>query len=441
LRDSTRRVGGALAAAFLASILAAAMVVPTLALTTTNANPSVTVPTGIPTSVGINYAWSGTTPADTLAPTTTFAIDIPGGYAWTVAPTFTPAPAGTITFSGPVASNGGLTQTWTLATFTASGSWTLTLAGGTIATTNTSGTAPVNLRVGAAAAVQIASVTASGAPAGSLVPVLISPTTVPANGTSTIRILFGAVVATCATHTSFTVSTTAGAFTATTLPGVIIPVGGSTSVAVACANFPTTNGATLTLTSPKAAGSGTVAVVLSPVGGGSVTDSSTTVTFTAPTKAGGGNGGRDQDRGMGRGARKTGLYAAGTTAACATAAAVPAAGTKTFGFAVLKTTGHGKLNVTVALKGAVPNATFSVTVNQGGTCSTAFTIRTNRAGNGAGHLHLALVPGAKSFWVTATGGSATYVTKAVTLAIKSKGNDATSNANKGNAKGKGNDDD
>jgi len=433
LRDSTRRAGGALAAAFLASILAAAMVVPTLALTTTNANPSVTVPTGIATSVGINYTWSGTTPADTLAIGTTFAIDTPAGYAWTVAPTFTPAPAGMITFSGPVASNGGLTQTWTLATFTASGSWTLTLAGGTIATSNTSGTSPINLRVGAAAPVQIASLTASGATAGSLVPVLISPTTVPANGTSTIRILFGAVVATCATHTSFTVSTTAGAFTATTLPGVTIPVGGSTSVTVACASFGTTNGATLTLTSPKAAGSGTVSVVLSPVGGGPVADSSTTVTFTTPTKGGGGNGGRDLDRGMGRGARKTGLYAAGsTTATCATAAAVPAAGTKTFGFAVLKTTGHGKLNGTVALKGAAPNTTFSVTVNQGGTCSTPFTIRTNRAGNGAGHLHLALVPGAKSFWVTATGGSATYVTKAVTLTTKGKGSD-----NNSNAKGKG----
>jgi hypothetical protein len=266
------------------------------------------------------------------------------------------------------------------------------------------------------------------------VPVLISPTTVPANGTSTIRIAFGAVGATCATHASFTVSTTAGVFTSTTLPGVTIPAGGSTSVTVACANFGTANGATLTLTSPKAAGNGTVAVVLAPVGGGSVTDSSMTVTFTAPAGAGGGNGGRDQDRGNGRGARKTGLYAAGSTsAACATAAALPAAGAKTFGFAVLKTTGSAKLNVTVALKGAAPNASFTVTVNQGGTCSTPFTIRTNGAGNGAGHQHLALVPGAKSFWVTATSGSATYATKAVTLATKSNDN------GKGNDKGKGND--
>ena len=421
---STRRVGGALAAAFLASILTAAMVAPTLALTTTNANPSVTVPTGIPTGVSISYTWSGTAPTDTLAIGTTFAINIPAGYAWSAAPAFTSAPVGALAFAGPVATNAGLTQTWTLATFPSIGSWTLTLAGGTITTSNTSGTAPVTLTVGIAAPVQIASLTASGATAGSLVPVLISPTTIPANGTSTIRIAFGVVGATCATHTGFTVNTTAGAFTATTLPLVTVPAGGSTSVTVACANFGTVNGKTLTLTAPTVAGSGKVSVVLSPLVGGPVTDSSTTVTFEALAGAGGGNGGRDQDRGNGHGARKTGFYAAGLTAAgCATAASVPAAGTKTFGFAVLTTTGHGKLNVTVALKGAIPNATFSVMVDQGGTCSTPFTIRTNGAGNGAGHQHLALVTGAKSFWVTATSGSATYVTKAATLATNDKGHD------------------
>jgi hypothetical protein len=91
LSYSTRRIGGAIAAAFLASILAAGMVVPALALATSNANPSVTVPTGTPTSVGINYAWNGTAPADTLAIGTTFAVSIPAGYAWSAAPTFTPA--------------------------------------------------------------------------------------------------------------------------------------------------------------------------------------------------------------------------------------------------------------------------------------------------------------------------------------------------------------
>jgi hypothetical protein len=64
----------------------------------------------------------------------------------------------------------------------------------------------------------------------------------------------------------------------------------------------------------------------------------------------------------------------------------------------------------------------SASVTQGGTCSTPFTIHTNRAGNGASHQHLALVAGAKTFWVTATSGSATYVTKAVTLATKGNGN-------------------
>jgi hypothetical protein len=439
LSDRTRRVGGLLAAAFLASIMATTMVVPTLALTTSNANPSVTVPTGTPTSIGISYAWSGTAPADTLAIGTTFAVNIPGGYAWSAAPAFTSAPVGAITFTGPVATNGGLTQTWTLATFPASGSWTLTFAGGTITTSSTSGTAPVTLTVGATAPVQIAGLTASGAAAGSLVPVLVSPTTVPARGTSTIRIAFGVVGATCATHTSFTVGSTAGVFTATTLTGVTIPAGGSTSVTVACANFGTVNGTTLTLKAPAAAGSGTISVVLSPLVGGSFTDSSTSVTFTTPAGTGGSNGGRDQDRGNGHGARKTGFYAAGLTAAgCATAVSVPAAGATSFGFAVLTTTGHGKLNVTVALKGAVPNATFSVSVSQGGTCSTPFTIRTNRAGNGASHQHLSLVAGAKTFWVTATTGSVTYVTKAVTLATKGTRNGNGNGRENGREKGKAN---
>jgi hypothetical protein len=433
-----------LAAAFLASILAAGMVVPTLALTITNANPSVTVPTGIPTAVGINYARSGTAPGDTIAIGATFAVNIPAGYAWSAAPTFTPV--GAITTSGPVPTNGGLTQTWTLTAFPASGPWTLTLAGGTITTSNTSGTAHVTLTVGATAPVQVARLTASGAAAGSLVPVLISPTTVPADGISTTRIAFGAVATTCAAHSSFTVGTTAGTFVATTLPGASIPAGGSTSVTVVCASFAAVNGTTLTLRAPTTAVRGTVSVVLAPLAGGSFTDSSTKVTFAGPAGAGGGNGGNDKNDGNGQGARKTGFYAAGlTTAACATAGAVPAAGAKSFGFAVLNTTGHGKLNATVALKGAVPNATFTVSVNQNGTCSAPFTIRTNSAGNGAGHQHLALVQGAKSFWVTATSGSATYVTRAVTVPTKHKahghGHDNDNDKGKGHDKGHDKDDD
>ena len=443
---NTRRAGGALAAAFLASILAAAMVVPMLALTTTNANPHVTVPTGIPTAVGISYAWSGATPGDTLAVGTTFTVNIPAGYAWTAAPTFTSGPAGTIAFTGPVATNGALTQTWTLATFTASGSWTLTLAGGSLATSNTSGTAPVTLTVGATAPVQVARLTASGALAGSLVPVVISPAVVPADGISTTRIAFGAVAATCATHNSFTVSTTAGAFITTSLPGVAIPAGGGTSVTVACGSFSAVNGTTLTLRAPTTAVRGTVSVVLAPLAGGSVTDSSTKVTFAGPAGAGNGNGGNDKDRGNGQGARKTAFYAVGlTTAACTTAGSAPAAGAKSFGFAVLNTTGHGKLNVTVALKGAVPNATFTVSVNQSGTCSASFTIRTNSAGNGAGHQRLALAQGAKSFWVTATSGSATYVTKALNLPTKAKakghGHDSDNDRSKGKGKGHDKEDD
>lgn len=431
-----------MAAAFLASILATALAVPALALTTSNANPKVTVPTGIPTAVGVNYAWSGTNPPDALAAGTTFAVTVPAGYAWSVLPVFAPTPAGSMTFSAPVVSNGGLTQTWTLATFTPVGAWNLALAGGTITTTNLSGTAPVTLQVGAAAPVQIARLTASGAAAGLLVPLLISPTVVFADGISTIRITFGAVGTTCATHASFTVGTTAGTFVATTLPGVVIPAGGNTAVTVACGSFGAVNAATLTLRAPAAPAHGWVSVVLTPLAGGSSTDSSTKVTFAGPALPGGGHGDRDDDRGNGQGARKAGFFAAGLTAAtCAAAAAVPAAGAKRFGFAVLTTTGRGKLNVTVALKGAAPNATFTVTVSQAGTCGTPFTIRTNRAGNGAGHQHLALVAGAKTFWVTAASSTAVYVTKAMTVPAKAKGHGHDNDKSKGKGHDKDDEDD
>ena len=368
MSHNTRRVGGALAAAFLASILAAAMVVPSLALTITNAKCNVTVPTGIPTAVGISYARSSTAPGDTLAVGTTFAVNIPAGYAWTAAPTLSSTPVGAITLSGPVPTNDGLTQTWTLTTFPASGSWTLTLAGGTISTTNTTGTAHVTLTVGATAPVQVARLTASGAAAGSLVPVLISPTVVPADGISTTRIVFGVVGATSGTYISFTVSTTAGTFVGDDpAPGDRYSGrrqhrgDGAVRKLVEAVNI--AQDADPASPDDRRPRDG-LRQVLAPLAGGSFTDSSTKVTFAGPAGAGGGHGDNDKDHGSGHGARKTGFYAAGlTTAACATAGAVPAAGAKSFGFAVLNSTGHGKLNATVALKGAVPNATFTVSVN------------------------------------------------------------------------------
>lgn len=409
-----------IAAAALASLLAASLAAPTFALTTTtNANPSVVVPTGIPTNVGISDVWNGTAPGDSLAVGTTFAVTLPAGYSWTAVPTFAAAPAGSITFTGPVAV--GQTETWTLATFTASSAWTLTLAGGTVSTTNLSGTSAITLSVGGGAPVQIASLTANGVAAGSVVPLVISPTSVPADGTSTVNIAAGAVTAPCTSVTGFVIATTAGTFTATNLPGVTLPAGGATSVAVTCANFATVSGSVLTLTAPTTPANAIVSVTLNLVGGGTSTDSATLVRFTPLNQGGTGN------HEVGKGARKVAFYASTSAiGSCASAAAQPLAGAQRFGFAIVNTTGHGRLNVTVKLKGVQPNVTYSVAVMQSpGTCAAPFSVRTNGRGNGTGHVHLMLAPGATGVWVTATSTSGSaFVTRLAVLPLKHHGGGA-----------------
>lgn len=407
------QVGVGLAATLLASLLATSLVATTLAMTITNGNPSVTVPTGVATNVNLNYVWSGTAPTDTLTAGTTFAVTLPAGYGWTVLPTLTPS-TGSMTFAVPVTV--GQTTTWTLSAFTATGAWTLTLAGGTVLTANTSGSAPVTLSVGGGGAVIIATLTASGATGGSVVPVTVSPTSVPADGTSTIGIAFGTV--TCTTQASFTVATTGGTFTTTNLPGVTSPVNG-TSVTVLCASFSLVGGKTLTLQAPTTPGTATITVTVTPTIGSASVDSSTMVTFTQVAPGQG-----QTEREHGKGARKVAFYAGAgaTTSGCAALPATPSAGAQSFGFAILNTTGHNRLNVTVSLKGATPNATYSVTVQQApGTCSGAFNVYTNSRGNGNGHVHLALTSGATQAWVTAISGSNVLVTRLATLPVKGHG--------------------
>ncbi|HEY5436078.1 MAG TPA: hypothetical protein VIK13_12655 [Candidatus Limnocylindrales bacterium] len=110
----------------------------------------------------------------------------------------------------------------------------------------------------------------------------------------------------------------------------------------------------------------------------------------------------------GHGARKVAFYASSTTCATAQPIGHPAS----YGFAILNTTGRKGTNVNVVLnvvlKGAAPNATYTISLNQGSagcaltTPTTAGTVHTNARGNGTANLHVAIVSGAKNFWVSAT---------------------------------------
>jgi hypothetical protein len=415
------RVG--LAAALLASLLIPSVVTATYAMSISNADPSVAVPTGSSTSVGISYVWNGTAPGDTWGLGTAFAVTLPSGYAWTALPTFTSFPTGSLTLAGLVPSNGGLTETWTLATFPSSGAWTLALSGGSVVAGDTSGTSPILLSVGGGYGVTVANLTPTGAAggtgtatAGTLVPVTVSPTSVPATSTSTIGITFGAVAATCTSDSSFVVTTSGGTLTATSLPGVTIPSGGTTSVGVPCSLFGSVAGSSLTLQAPTTPSTTAVSVILASVGGESVVDSATSVTFTTVSASSGSFGG------IGRGARKLRFYPATVTGTCAAAAAEPTIGVTTFGSATLATTGRNRLTITVALRGATPDTTYAVYVDQSGACSASpRSITTNARGNGTGRARVALVSGATQLWVTATSATTAFVTPAVTLMAQGRG--------------------
>ena len=412
------QVGVGIAATLLASLLATSLVATALALTITNTNPSVTVPTGVATNVGINVTWSGTASDTPGGPGLT--VTLPAGYSWTGLPLFSLSGSATMSMSAP--STVGQTTRWRLAAFSATGTWTLTLSGGQVMAAGRAGTGPVNLKVGNNAPFQIANLTSS-ATSGSLLPVTISPTSVPADGTSTIQIAFGTPTATCSNYSSFTVATTRGTFTATTLPVTpAIPSGGTTSVTVNCPSgassvISSVTGDTLTLRAPTTPGTANITVTMA---GATTPDSTTLVTFTK-TSAGQGN----TEREHGKGARKVAFYASTGATTCAAAPVAPSAGDRSFGFAILNTTGHNGLNVTVSLKGATPNAKYAITVyvQPSSNCPTAtFTVRTNSKGNGSGHKNvrdLALTSGAMQpqAWVTAVGPT-TLVTTAATLPMK-----------------------
>ncbi len=268
----------------------------------------------------------------------------------------------------------------------------------------------------------IATAAATSALAAQAVSFTVTPSTatVPADGTSTIVFTFAAYDT---ASNNVTIMTTAGMFSAPS-PGSGIVIGPSGKFATVTNPNDIAAGATLTLKAPDKARTGTVTVWLTPVGGGAaVIDSTTAVSFTGTTTPGD-HGGRDSDRGKGHGARKVAFYS-DPAFTCATGAQ-PTAGAATFGFAVLRTTGHRMVNVTVALKGALPNATYDLWVNQDpGACPLGIptkvgAVKTNALGNGNGHVRVALVPGATNFWVSATSGTSVLRTKAALLKIKGK---------------------
>ena len=161
-----------------------------------------------------------------------------------------------------------------------------------------------------------------------------------------------------------------------------------------------------------------------------------TVAFTN-TSAGQGN----TEREHGKGARKVAFYASTGGTTCAAAPVTPSAGTRSFGFAILNTTGHGRVNVEVSLKGAAPNSTYSVYLDQAGTCSTTpFTLHTNSRGNGNRHVNLTMASGATQAWLTAvqttgsavTNGSNLLVTNLAMVSVKGHGHaHAQGNQDKG----------
>ena len=218
------------------------------------------------------------------------------------------------------------------------------------------------------------------------------------------------MAATCSSDAGLTVTTSGGTFTATSLPGVAIPSGGTSSVGVPCGLFGSVAGSSLTLQAPTTPGTAAVSVILASVGGESVVDSATTVAFTAVSAS------SATVVGIGRAARKLRFYPATVTGTCAAAAAEPTTGVTTFGSATLTATGRNRLTLTVALRGVTPDTTYAVYVDQSGACSASpQSITTNARGNGTGRARVALVSGATQLWVTATSATTAFATPAVTL--------------------------
>ncbi len=125
--------------------------------------------------------------------------------------------------------------------------------------------------------------------------------------------------------------------------------------------------------------------------------------------------------GNGRGAGKAALY--NNPAYECPEGAIPEEGAPTFGFVIMNTNAEEVpiVIVQVSLKGATPDVTYDIWVNQyEGACphdspTHPGALTTNSRGNGNAHVEVERVEGATQFWVSATGGARVLRSTAVEL--------------------------
>jgi hypothetical protein len=404
---------GGVAATLMASLFAVSMAGPTMAATASPVTTTV-IPNGSTAYVAIAAV---TATASTDIPVGTLTLSLPAGYSWAAPGTITTTPSVGLAVTGGAITSGGTSATFSVTGTAVAGS-TITFSSAPVKTTTSGASGDVVLSgLSNPSSVVVARVRALSGPYGSAIVYYASATSIPVHGSSSIQLTFAGGAVVPSTGNAVTITTTAGHFTAssglTFLSAPTYPatsLSGITGVAV---------GAWLILQSATTPGNAIVTIQIAPIAGGSATtDSVTTFHFTGVGK--GGN--KDNDRGKGHGARK-GAFFLDPSWSCATGAQ-PIDHAATFGFAILNTTGHNRLNVNVVLKGAQPNATYDVWVNQdpGGcplaTATKVGAVHTNAHGNGTANLHVALVTGTKHFWVSATSGTSVLRTRAASLTIK-----------------------
>ncbi len=421
-------VSGSLTASLLVSLLAISA--GTAIAATASPVTTTVVPNGTATALPLATV-TATAPTD--IPAGTLTLTLPAGFAWAATGTIaTVETGGTLTVADGAVTLGGTTATFAVSGTAVTGS-TIAFSSPTVKTSTSGASGNVVLSgLSSPGSVVVAKLQALYGPYGSTVVYYASATHVLADGTSSILLTFVGGVPSAGN--ALTIATSAGRFT------------GSSGLTISPApTYPTTSlsgitavaaGATITLQSATTAGNANVSVQITPTGGVAATDSITTFHFTAKGGIGDGDhSGRDRDRGMGHGARKVGFFL-DPAYTCPTGAQ-PVSGAPTFGFAILNTTGHGKhkagqgmLNVHVVLKGALPNATYDIWVNQDpggppngcplGVATKASAVHTNAKGNGTGHVKVTILSGAQRFWVSVTSpsGGSVLRTRAAVLNLK-----------------------
>ena len=246
------------------------------------------------------------------------------------------------------------------------------------------------------------------------------PATLPADGTSRSTVTvntanLGTLTGTLVLTTSVNSGTFVGPVTVTSGAGAWNPTPSVTSTIVTGTKPTGTGTSTLSLQAPTTNGSSVLQLYFTPTGGSQQQLDTLTITYRTPA-TGQGPFGREHERG----ARKVAFYATTGLTTCAAAPIMPTSGAARFGFAVVNSTGNGRLNIEVSLKGVAPG-TYNVYVDQAGTCgSTALTLRTNSRGNGNRHISVPST-GAGQVWLTAVqtaGGSNVFVTTAGTVVVK-----------------------